>query len=755
MGSRYVSGPVANRSLRTLPILGLFACLVGAAAAPDATARAEATAAPHMTAAPHATPAARAARVGPAPAGQRLQLVLPLRVDAAGLARFATAVSTPGSPMYGRYLSIPALARRFGASASARARVVGFLRASGATDVKVDATGLLAEAKMSARLAQRVFASPLAEFRAADHARFLAPVTAIRVPAAIHELVTGVVGLDTEPESSSATPSFATALGPLRLGPLRSTAHAAAQSSSALPRSGAPAGCPAGIAAGAQDGNPGFTPNQYLSAYDFDPLHIAGYTGQGERVALVEIDGYSAADVAAFAQCFGFAVPPVKIFGVGLSQPLAPVGETTLDVEVLDAAAPGLKAIDVYQTNSDAAATLGAFAAPLQDAARRPQVISASLGLCEPQAYDASGLIGIEATERVLEVAASDGISVLAASGDNGSADCETAGGDPIDQLAVNYPASSQWATAVGGTNLALNATNQIVSQSVWNDGSVADAAGGGGVSALFTRPSYQKGVVRRNRREVPDVSMLADLLPGYSIYCSASPECVNDLNTSPWLAVGGTSAATPLLAGGVAIVDQMLRMSHRENLGLLNPLIYKLGRSTAGPAVFGDIASGSIDLGPYIPGGDGLPLGCCTATAGYDDATGWGSVSIGAFATQALTMVPNMIKFSLALPRHQRPLARHELIADVTCSAACSIGAFAVVTIGKKTSFTTTSKAYGQRSKGRKAIPVKFSKAQQRTLRSAAAHHRKIVATVYGVLIDTLGEIQNHTRGQKLAISP
>ena len=94
-----------------------------------------------------AGPGAVAARVGAAPAMRRIPLVLPLRVNAAALQRFATAVSTPGSPEYGRYESITELTRRFGAPAAERGAVLRFLRRAGARSVSIDGTGLFARAR--------------------------------------------------------------------------------------------------------------------------------------------------------------------------------------------------------------------------------------------------------------------------------------------------------------------------------------------------------------------------------------------------------------------------------------------------------------------------------------------------------------------------------------------------------------------------------------------------------------------------------
>ena len=111
--------------------------------------------------------------------------MLPLQTDKAGLARFATAVSTPGSPEYGQFESIPALVRRFGAPAGERAQVLAYLRRTGATGVKIDGSGLFADATMSVGLAQRLFGADLANFRTATPrlARFIAPTDAVAHPA--------------------------------------------------------------------------------------------------------------------------------------------------------------------------------------------------------------------------------------------------------------------------------------------------------------------------------------------------------------------------------------------------------------------------------------------------------------------------------------------------------------------------------------------------------------------------------------------
>jgi kumamolisin len=674
---------------------------------------------------------ANAAQVGAVPASTQLDLVLPLHSDQAGLERFAASVSTPGSPHYGRYRSIAQLARRFGASSSARARVVRFLRHAGASHVRVDPTGLFADATMSARRAERVFATPLARFRAADGTRFVAPIAAgaasaaARVPAALLGAATAVVGLDTRPlqgAGAAASPSAAGKVVPL--------AHSAADTGSAGPLTGTPVGCPEALA------TQGFTPNQYLTAYDFAPLQASGTLGQGERVALIEIDGFKDADINTFAACFGLSVPAIDAFGVGVRHKLAPGGESTLDLEVLDAAAPALKAIDVYEAHADPAETLQALTAPLRNRGRKPQIISASLGLCEPDVVGAISGNGVNEAEASLAMASATGITFLASSGDSGSADCTDSHGAPLHRREVNYPASSWWVTGVGGTNLALNPANQIVEQVVWNDAALQPgSAAGGGFSRAFRRPNYQKGTVPAGGRAVPDVSMLADIAPGFAIFCSASGDCVDSRNPNPWSTVGGTSAATPLLAGGFALVDQRLQAAGHADLGLVNPLLYSLGRSSDGAAVFSDVTLGGNDVFPFVPGGKAL--GCCNAGAGFDVASGWGSVNVTNFAAVAVARQPLLVSLGLSLPRHQSPIAAHEIKATVSCSAACLLGAYAEVKVGRHKPFEVDSFVERLRGAGAKAVTMKFSGKQMNGLRSARSHGLRVKATVFGVVLD------------------
>ncbi len=654
--------------------------------------------------------AAHAAELGPARTGQSLQLVIPLVAREAALERFAVAVATPGSADYGRYESVAELARRFGASRSVRARMMGYLRQAGATAARVDTTGLFAYASLSVGRADRAFDVRLARFRAGRGAPFIAPAGAVdasagaRVPAALRGVAVGVVGLDTMP-----------LLG------VRPDGSGVSSTGGPLPYTGTPSGCAGALATDS------YSPNQYNTANDYAPLHAARFDGQGERVALIEVQGFEPSDLGAFAQCFGLTVPQIRTFQVSGTPTLAPGQETELDLEAVIAAAPDLSEIDAYETNDDLVALIKAFAAPLQNPTRVPQVISTSIGLCDPSLIGANDQLS--AFEATLAEAAAAGVSVLSASGDQGSSECTNGQDEPLHELADEFPASSPLLTAVGGTEWELNSANQITEQIVWDDG----LASGGGPSELFARPGYQEGVVSGNKRGDPDVSLYADELPGYTIYCSlAENGCYG--TSQPWTSVGGTSFSSPLLAGGFALIDQELRAAGRERLGLANPLLYALGKSSSAASVFNDVTSGTNDL--FARGG-GTPLSCCTAAPGYDEATGWGSVNLDGLAKAALAVLPPVARVSLAIPGGQHPISSQQIDAVVGCTAACLPAASAAVSIGAGPRFTLSATATSLTKSGRRTIVLKLSRSQLSELRSGLAAHKRLTAAISGEIID------------------
>lgn len=505
--------------------------------------------------------------------------MLALKRDQGALERLALRVSGPASGVRGAYVPLGEIDRRFGASPATRRAVLRFLSRRGAR-ARMRGVGSMVVAKLPARKARRLFGKGK------------------RVPKPLRGTVTGVVPISPPAGSSSGPPHIARAGIP--------------------ERSGTPSGCREGLASG------GFTPNQYVKAYGIHALHRLGLSGRGMRIALIEIDGFRRSDIEVYTRCFGLPTPAMRIFPVGVPGPLAPGDETTLDLEVLSGIAPRAR-YDVYEGGASQPQLALTFAAPLDaPARRRPNVISASLGECELGLQGEATAVGV--LEYLFAAAAAGGVSVLSASGDHGSSSCAP---DGIKRRSPNYPSTSPWVTGVGGTEFTLDSENRLATETVWNDLPLGVAeAGGGGPSTAFGRPLWQRAPgVAGKARISPDVSFLGDPVPGYAIYCTAAKGGCTPPGWSPF---GGTSAATPLFAGSLALIGERAKRTGRPLPGFVSPLLYALAREAGGSRgpVFRDIRTGNDDL---------YGVGCCTARRNYDSASGLGSLDLSAFMKEAL----------------------------------------------------------------------------------------------------------------------
>jgi kumamolisin len=421
---------------------------------------------------------------------------------------------------------------------------------------------------------------------------------------------------------------------------------------------GTASGCAAGTGITVGGLPVGLSPSQFLGAYGIENLQASGVRGQGMRVAIVDDSTYEPSWLEGYRSCFGLsdatAVTPHVIGAPGASES----GETILDLSVMSAVAPAVDRFDAFMVDtapnpdvSDlAGGMIAMFGAPLDASltgGRAPHVVSASFGACEALPfYWAGRTSAVDIMENVLATGAGAGVSYVVSAGDSGASGCQHTLAsalppadlaDPaVTMLSPSYPATSAWVTAVGGTNLTLDASNGLASSGAWNDMAygLGDLyyGGGGGTSTLVSRPWYQAaGVPAGTMRAVPDVAAFADLLPGYAILGpSASPAPTPDPGT--WQFIGGTSAATPLLAGAFLLLSQQALAAGQPAHGFMNPLLYQLGQD--GSASILDITLGSIDV---------FGVGCCVATAGFDLASGWGSpvldVMSAALAPPTVTM--------------------------------------------------------------------------------------------------------------------
>lgn len=568
-----------------------------------------------------------------------------------GLNHFVRAVSDPTSPRYRDYATVESLVERFGATEKMQKQVLGWLAARGVRGT-VSPTGTFVTASLERGRAARVLP-------AVGGARASAAGAATRaVPRALRGAVAGItLASDAGVSGDGARPAAgsAAAIG-AALRPAAGSSGASASAAkpkgepftSIAPHTGTAGGCAAG-SSGGEPGEPPFTPNQYLTAYGHAAMHAKGFRGEGQTVAVVEQGGFKRSDVVAFGKCFGVKPPPTTVQVLQTNQRPPAEDETTLDLEQLSVGAPGLDHIYVYEAPESLESIVLAAGTALGDPRHRPDVISISLGICEPQI--AGALAWRDALDSIFAVAAGSGISVLVSAGDQGSTGCrghfsETGEMTALPLEAVSLPASSPYATAVGGTNLVLSRKNEIKGQVVWNDSFFKGQqgppfGGGGGLSIISPRtPWWQAGIDRYGPgRKVPDIAALADRYPGYAFFCTAKI-CASGPEAVPgWSAVGGTSAAAPLTAAGIALVNQYAERHGEPTLGFLNPLLYRLGaEKTTREAAFDDVTIGDNDITPSLdPTVTGnVPVDCCEAKPGYDWASGWGSPKIAALARLA-----------------------------------------------------------------------------------------------------------------------
>lgn len=563
-----------------------------------------------------------------------------------GLNRFVRAVSDPTSPRYRQYASVETLVQRFGATRRDRRVTVSWLRLHGA-HAEVGPTGTYVAASLPRSLASRLGPARGAVASGAGTS-VGGRAGARRVPPRLRGAVSRIDVLSHRRATSFDAPSFgADPAATPRAQP--SAILAAAKDKAKKPytsiqlESGTPGGCKDGVTAG--EGMPlrPFTPKQYLTAYGHAAMHARGFDGRGETVAVVETDGFARSDVETFAKCFGLRAPPTRVTPVGIPKPLRPGDETTLDLEMLSAGAPGLDRILVYEGPESERGVVRTAGAALGSPGHRPDAISISLGICEP--LFAGSLALREAFDSIFAVAAGAGISVLVSAGDTGSSGCRVENAEEettaLPVAVVSLPSSSPYVTAVGGTNLHLSIQNRIEKELVWNDLPIQPGGGGGGASILTPyRPWWQRGVGRyRGGRAVPDIAALADIYPGYAYFCTAKPCAGLVQKVHGWASIGGTSAAAPLMTAGVLLADQYAAKHGQRPLGFLNPLLYRLGAKVkTRRGAFFDVSEGNDDLGRLLPpeAGGGHPLGCCHARSGYDLASGWGSLKVPGFTKLA-----------------------------------------------------------------------------------------------------------------------
>ena len=342
----------------------------------------------------------------------------------------------------------------------------------------------------------------------------------------------------------------------------------------------------------------GLTPADVLPYYDLKPLRSAGLDGSGETILFPEIDDLpNLDDLDRFAAKFGLpAFDPLLTVrrDAGWGTPEKPQGETVLDLEIAHSIAPNAKLV-VYLSAPDFGHGDRAFDQLVTD--HLGSIISESLGSCEPDTPSGARNNYAAIQDRAIVL----GMTHLVASGDNGAFTCG------LDQdPAASFPSTLPTVTAVGGTTEFESQQGVYYREYAWSS-PLDESGGGGGASQFYAVPDWQKAEAQASGhglRQVPDVSADGDPSTGFHVVFGGKD-----------VQVGGTSAATPLWAGTMALIDQDLRKHGLREAGFANPALYWIGQNSnkLNPRPFHDVIQGN-NLG-YDAG------------TGWDFATGWGSM--------------------------------------------------------------------------------------------------------------------------------
>jgi len=564
----------------------------------------------------------------------------------ADLKALTAAQQNPASPLYRQWLTPEQFAGRFGMADADISKVESWLQQQGFSIDSVARGKTMIRFSGTASQAEAAFATELHTYSVKTSKgveNHFAPSTTLSVPTALAGVVEGVRNLDDfRPRSHvvvrknlRAKPNFTLDFG------------------------------------GSQ--YVFFAPGDIATVYDINKEYNAGYTGTGQTIVLVGQSAITNSDLEAFWSAAGITRqdPTMTLVpGTGTSTVQADGDETEsdLDVEWSGAIAKGANLDFVYTGNNTNYSAFDSIQYAIDN--KIGTIISSSYGDCETD-------LGGQTLETSLEEAAVQGQTVMSAAGDDGSSDCfEDTNLTTTQQeaLAVDYPASSPNVTGVGGTEIsqansayltapsayweAASSTNpaitttalQYIPEQAWNEdstcvqyvnqGGSALCAGGGGVSSLFPKPSYQTALTPADgQRDVPDLALNAAIYnPGY-LFCSSDPtdwsqgqqaSCNSgflDAATSDPTAAGGTSFATPIFAGMLALINQ--QQGYTTGQGLINSTLYTLAAdSTTYASAFHDITTGDnkCDASGYCSSSGESEY---SAGTGYDQVTGLGSVDL------------------------------------------------------------------------------------------------------------------------------
>lgn len=374
----------------------------------------------------------------------------------------------------------------------------------------------------------------------------------------------------------------------------------------------------------------GLAPAALMRTYNAQPLRDAGYTGKGVTVLVFAFDGFDQSDLDAFATTFNLPRFTPEVLG---GMPTQRTGEATMDLQAVHAIAPdAAKVLVNARPTVEGDGSYEKIGTMMDEARRRypGAVWSFSIGWGCDKMITAADLLPARSA---LAAAHREGTTAFNASGDLAGLECKggldwSAPPGP-DDIGLDSVASVPEMTDVGGTTLSTDASGRRLSEQSWFDPALSQGTGGG-VSALFERPAWQRGLTVTygtgnrpatdggaaagpNRRLTPDVAALADPFTGMMIVFGGQQTIG-----------GGTSLAAPIWAGIAAVINQYLTENGGRPLGDLNPLLYEIAQGARLPA-FHDVTLGGNAVDNAGPG--------------YDLVTGLGTPNVDNLARSVLAL--------------------------------------------------------------------------------------------------------------------
>jgi kumamolisin len=520
--------------------------------------------------------ALNAPTVGPLPDTTTLHISVTFKINQAILNSLNSQKIQPGHPSH-----LENLANRLGISDATYQKIKAFFNLQGVTlklsKLRTNLT-INAKAKTFAHLFQTHFVIHRLNGRT-----FYAPATPPKLPEFLASSIVAITGLDNYSASPRRWSQFQHFTGTKLL--TRPGQDCNADSRTLLPK-------------------------EVAHAYGYDSLWNRGLHGENMTVNLVEIDGVDRNDIQNYLDCINFQ-GKVSVADID-SPPTQAEGESTLDIQMIAGLARSINIVD-YETDGNTPDDIWTSVNDeLQQIindntnnANSGEVVSISLGDTERDITSADRA-AIDQSFQVLTKA--EHMTIFVASGD-----CAAFTDGTFHSLSVSFPASDPWVVSVGGTELSINGSQSRANEVVWSDGSNTSKCtnqwgSGGGNSIVFQRPSWQtaNGVnnqFARGMRQIPDISAVAY---GLAIYFQGQ-----------WGAVGGTSAAAPIWAAGMELVNE--------------GLIKQQSKFAYSPQLFYLADDGTNDLNAYfdVTRGNNLYF---PATPGWDYASGLGSPNLANF---------------------------------------------------------------------------------------------------------------------------